>query len=128
MSGAGKTVLITGAAKRLGRALALDAAKHGWNVAIHYNGSEDEARQTVADVRAFGVKSTMVKADLGREEDVARLVAKAGPLNALINNASIFEFDDWRSTTRESWDRHMEINLRAPFVLSQAFANQLGKD
>ncbi len=128
MSGAGKTVLITGAAKRLGRALALDAAKHGWNVVIHYNGSEGEARQTAADLQAFGVKTSTVKADLGREEEVTDLIEKAGPLNALINNASIFEFDDWRSTTRESWDRHMEINLRAPFVLSQAFANQLGKD
>lgn len=128
MSATPKAVLITGAAKRLGRALALDAAKHGWDVVIHYNGSEDESKKTASDVRAFGVKATTVKADLACENEVASLIAKAGPLTALINNASIFEYDDWQSATRESWDRHMEINLRAPFVLSQAFAKQLGKD
>jgi NAD(P)-dependent dehydrogenase (short-subunit alcohol dehydrogenase family) len=125
MSREPKTVLITGAAKRLGRTLALDAAEHGWNVVIHYNGSEDDARQTEADIRALGGKATTIKADLAREDDVVGLIAGAGPLTALINNASVFEFDDWRSATRESWDRHMEINLRAPFVLSQAFAKQL---
>ena len=128
MGNSAKTILITGAAKRLGRALALDAAKHGWNVVIHYHGSEADAERTASEVRAFDVKATTIKADLGREEDVAGLVAKAGPLTALINNASIFEYDDWQSATRESWDRHMEINLRAPFVLSQAFAMQLSKD
>lgn len=128
MSDSSKAVLITGAAKRLGRALALDAAKHGWSVVIHYNGSEGDAQKTADDARAFGVNATTVKADLAREDDVAGLIAKAGPLTALINNASIFEYDDWQNVTRETWDRHMEINLRAPFVLSQAFAKQLGKD
>jgi NAD(P)-dependent dehydrogenase (short-subunit alcohol dehydrogenase family) len=127
MSATPKTVLITGAAKRLGRALALDAAKHGWNIVIHYNASENDAQQTADDVRAFGVHATTVKADLAREDEVMGLVAKAGPLTALINNASIFEFDDWQSASRESWDRHMEINLRAPFVLSQTFAKQIDK-
>ncbi|MBV9991322.1 MAG: SDR family oxidoreductase [Alphaproteobacteria bacterium] len=119
-------VLITGAAKRFGRAIALDLGKHGWDVALHYNTSEEEARQTEAEVRALGVKAALVKADLAREDEVASLVDRAGPLDALINNASIFEYDDWQSATRESWDRHMEINLRAPFVLSQALARQGG--
>ncbi|HVU20777.1 MAG TPA: SDR family oxidoreductase [Rhizomicrobium sp.] len=128
MNGPARTILITGAAKRLGRALALDAAKHGWNVVIHYNGSENEAEKAAADARAFGVKAATLKADLALEDEVAALIARAGPLTALINNASIFEYDDWQSATRASWDRHMEINLRAPFVLSQAFARQIGKD
>src|SRR5690348_12827771 len=97
MTGSAKTVLITGAARRLGRAFALDAAKHGWSVVIHYNGSEADAERTASDVRKFGVSAATVKADLGRESDAADLVAKAGPLTALINNASIFEYDDWQS-------------------------------
>jgi NAD(P)-dependent dehydrogenase (short-subunit alcohol dehydrogenase family) len=120
-------VMITGAAKRFGRAIALDLAKHGWDVVIHYNASQDEAQQTAAEVRALGVNAQLVQADLAREDEVATLVDRAGPLDALINNASIFEYDDWQSATRQSWDRHMEINLRAPFVLSQAFARQGGR-
>lgn len=127
MSDKRRTVLITGAAKRLGRAIALDLAAHGWNVVIHYNISANEARATAEEARAFGVEAKTVQADLAREDEVQGLIAKAGTLDALINNASLFEYDDWRSATRESWDRHMEINLRAPFVLAQEFARQLGE-
>ena len=126
MSDSGRTVLVTGAAKRFGRAIALDLAGRGWNVVIHYNASQDEARATAEEARAFGVEAKLVQADLAREEEVRGLIAKAGTLDALVNNASIFEYDDWRSATRQSWDRHMEINLRAPFVLAQEFARQLG--
>jgi NAD(P)-dependent dehydrogenase (short-subunit alcohol dehydrogenase family) len=120
------TVLVTGAAKRFGRAIALDLAQLGWTVVIHYNLSQPEAEATAAEVRALGAEARLVKADLAREDEMQSLIAQAGPLDALINNASIFEHDDWASATRESWDRHMEINLRAPFVLSQKFAAQLG--
>jgi NAD(P)-dependent dehydrogenase (short-subunit alcohol dehydrogenase family) len=123
-----KTVLVTGAAKRLGRAVALDLARHGWAVAIHYNASEKEARATAADAATAGVKVALVKADLAREDETATLVARAaaelGPLSALVNSASLFENDDWYSASRESWDRHLETNLRAPFVLAQTFAQQ----
>ena len=121
------SVLVTGAAKRFGRAIALDLAGHGWDVAIHYKSSEAEALATMAEVRALGVQAKIVQCDLAREEEVASLVERAGPIDALINNASIFEHDDWQSATRESWDRHMEINLRAPLVLSQALARQGGR-
>ncbi len=94
---------------------------------IHYNASENEARATAEEARAFGVEAKTVQADLAHEKDVQGLIAKAGALDALINNASVFEYDDWRSATRESWDRHMETNLRAPFVLAQEFARQLGE-
>src|ERR1700743_3896193 len=124
-----KTVLITGAAKRLGRAIALDLARHGWNIALHYHASEKEARATCEDARTAGVKVALLEADLLREDQTSALVPRAvkelGPLTALVNSASLFENDEWVNATRASWDKHMEVNLRAPFVLAQAFAKQL---
>ena len=132
MTAAVKTALVTGAAKRLGRAIALDLARHGWSIALHYNSSEKEARATAADAATAGVKVALLKADLGHESEtstlVERAVAELGSLGALINSASLFENDDWYSVTRESWDKHMQINLRAPFVLAQAFARQVPRD
>jgi NAD(P)-dependent dehydrogenase (short-subunit alcohol dehydrogenase family) len=124
-----KNALVTGAAKRLGRAIALDLAAAGWNVAIHYNGSEEDADGAAQAARAFGVDAAIVKCDLSKEAETATLVERAakeiGPLTALINSASLFESDDWQSATRKSWDDHMEVNLRAPLLLSQMFAKQL---
>ena len=124
-----RTVLVTGAAKRLGRAIALHLAGESWNVAVHYHGSAEDAENTARDARAKGVKASAVKADLSREEETAALIGRAaaelGPLSALVNSASLFENDDWQSASRTSWDAHMETNLRAPFVLSQAFARQV---
>ena len=131
MSDQPKTVLVTGAAKRLGRAIALDLARHGWSIALHYNSSEKEARATAADAATNGVKVALLRADLAREADTATLVERAvaelGPLSALVNSASLFENDDWYSVSRESWDKHMETNLRAPFVLAQDFARQVDR-
>lgn len=127
-----KTALVTGAGKRLGRAIALDLAADGWNVAIHYNGSESDADSAAQAVRAFGMEAAAIKCDLSQESQTATLVARAvaelGPLTALINSASLFENDDWDSASRESWDNHIETNLRAPFVLAQHFARQLPQD
>jgi NAD(P)-dependent dehydrogenase (short-subunit alcohol dehydrogenase family) len=127
-----KNVLVTGAAKRLGRAIALDLAAAGWNVAVHYNGSAADAEEVAAEIRAKGMKAALVHADFAREQETAAAVpaaAKAiGPLTALINSASLFENDDWRSATRKSWDDHMEANLRAPFLLAQMFAKQLPRE
>ena len=126
-----KTVLVTGAAKRLGRAIALDLASDGWNVAIHYNGSEDDADSAAQAVRAFGGEAATLRCDLSQEAQTATLVDRAvrelGPLTALVNSASLFENDDWQSATRKTWDDHIEINLRAPLLLSQLFAKQLPK-
>jgi NAD(P)-dependent dehydrogenase (short-subunit alcohol dehydrogenase family) len=124
-----KAALVTGGAKRIGRALALHLARDGWSVAIHYLDSSDEADALVAELRALGVEATALQADLTREAEVTPLVKLAteaiGPLGVLVNNASIFEQDELLSSDRESWDRHIEANLRAPVVLMQQFAQQL---
>jgi NAD(P)-dependent dehydrogenase (short-subunit alcohol dehydrogenase family) len=124
-----KNVLVTGAAKRLGRAIALNLAAAGWNVAIHYNSSHEDADSAAQAVRAFGGEAAVLKSDLSKENETATLVERAaaeiGPLTALINSASLFENDDWQSATRKSWDDHIETNLRAPMLLSQHFAKQL---
>jgi NAD(P)-dependent dehydrogenase (short-subunit alcohol dehydrogenase family) len=127
-----RAALVTGAGKRLGRAMALALAEDGWNVAIHYNGSGTEAEEVAGLAKAKGVAAVAFKADLAREEEVDRLIPRAtealGALGLLVNSASIFEMDRAMSATRESWDRHLEINLRAPFVLAQAFARALPDD
>ncbi|MDP6572010.1 MAG: SDR family oxidoreductase [Rhodospirillales bacterium] len=124
-----KAALITGAARRIGRAIALELAAHGWAVAVHYNASQDDARRTVADITERGGTAAELGADLAREDEAAGLVARAGqaigPLACLVNNASVFRRDTPETATRQSWDAHMEVNLRAPFVLTQAFARQL---
>ncbi len=126
-----KNVLVTGAAKRLGRIIALELARAGWNVGLHYHGSAKEAKATAAEIRGLGGKVALLAADFAKEKDVAGLIGRAakelGPLTALINSASLFENDDWKSASRKSWDAHMDINLRAPFFLSQLFAKQLPK-
>jgi NAD(P)-dependent dehydrogenase (short-subunit alcohol dehydrogenase family) len=129
MRTAPKTALVTGAAKRLGRAIALDLAHAGWDVAIHYNNSEAEARSAADAVRATGRKAALIKADLSHEAQAEGLMGRAtvalGPVTALVNSASLFEHDDWQTATRASWDAHMDTNLRAPFVLAQEFARAL---
>jgi NAD(P)-dependent dehydrogenase (short-subunit alcohol dehydrogenase family) len=129
VNGEAQTVLITGAAKRLGRAIAVDLARHGWDVAIHFNSSEPDACTTADQVRAQGRRAALLKADLANEDETVPLIARAaeslGTVTALVNSASIFEPDDWATASRESWNRHLAVNLRAPFVLSQAFARTL---
>ena len=120
--------LITGGARRLGRAMALYLAGRGHDVAIHYSGSGAEAQATAAEARALGVRAACFQADLLDADATAALlpqVAQAmGTVTVLINNASIFEYDNIRSATMEGWDRHFGSNLRAPFQLLQALAAQ----
>ncbi len=127
-----KTALITGAAHRIGRAMAIALAKDGWTVAVHYYRSAEAALAVVEDIASVGGKGATVQCDLAEEDDVLTLVPRTveaiGPLGLLVNNASIFEFDSALTTTRSSWDAHMETNLRAPFVLTQSFAAQLPEE
>ena len=127
-----KTVLITGAAKRIGRALALDMAKNGYDVALHCHHSRNDAQTAADEIRALGQRACVISADLAAEEDTHRIIREAsatlGPIGVLINNASTFEYDDIETATRDGWDLHMEANLRAPFVLSQQFAKRLPAD
>lgn len=121
--------LVTGAGRRLGQAMALYLGQRGYDVAVHYAGSAEGAAETVAGIRALGRQAVALQADLLIESETQGLIARAGdalggPLALLINNASIFEYDNLASATRTSWDRHMESNLRAPFVLTQHFAAQ----
>lgn len=121
--------LVTGAGKRLGREMALYLAGRGLDVVVHYHGSEDEAREVVGLCREAGVKAVAVQADLTVEDEMQALVGRGAAeigaaLTVLVNSASIFEYDNIETATRDSWDRHLESNLRAPFVLTQRFAEQ----
>jgi NAD(P)-dependent dehydrogenase (short-subunit alcohol dehydrogenase family) len=121
--------LVTGAARRIGRAIAVELARAGLAVAVHYSRSAEDAARVVAEIEAGGGRAAAVACDLAREDDTATLVERAealvGPLGVLVNNASTFERDDALGASRADWDRHMETNLRAPFVLSQGFARRL---
>jgi NAD(P)-dependent dehydrogenase (short-subunit alcohol dehydrogenase family) len=122
------TALVTGAGKRLGRAMALYLARRGHDVAVHYASSRDEAEAVVSEIRAMGRRAQAFQADLLGEAETEALIPAAtaalGPLTVLVNNASIFEYDRIDTATRQSWDRHIESNLRAPYVLTQGFARQ----
>jgi len=127
-----RAALVTGAGKRIGRALALALAQDGYAVALHYQRSRDEAEAVAAEIKKAGGKAVTIAADLAVEAEVVALAAQAakafGPLGVLVNNASPFERDEALTVTRDSWDTHMEANLRAPFVLSQALARGLPAD
>ena len=121
--------LVTGAARRIGRAIACDLAAHGWPVAVHFHRSADAAGRVVDEIEANGGRAVAVAADLGDEADAAALFGRAtaaiGPITCLVNNASVFEDDRPATVSRASWDLHMQVNLRSPFVLIQALERQL---
>jgi NAD(P)-dependent dehydrogenase (short-subunit alcohol dehydrogenase family) len=120
--------MITGAARRVGRALALAVAAAGGDVIIHYSQSQPEAESARDEVSALGRRALIVQADLDDPQQAADLIPRLlehGPLFALVNNASIFEPLTWRDTSLEAWERHLRVNLTAPFLLSQAFARSL---
>ena len=126
----GKSALITGSATRIGKEIALGLARQGINVVVHYMRSQREAEQVVQTAQSFGVRAESVKADLLNDAEVQGLISKAssligGPLHILVNNASIFEYDNLENASLESWDRHIGSNLKAPLFLMQEFSKQV---
>ncbi len=124
-----KNALVTGGAQRIGRAICLALAEAGYGVCVHHHASGAAAEDLAAEITAQGQRAAALAANLEEEAETAHLVGRAaeaiGPIDVLVNNASLFRRDEADSATRESWDSHMEVNLRAPFVLTQAFAAAL---
>jgi pteridine reductase len=123
----GKTILVTGAARRVGRIFALACGRAGANVIIHHGHSPQEAEEVRDEIASLGPRAWVLAADLSHADEVSQLIARANelsPLYGLVNSASIFEPLSMPDTTLDEWNRHLSINLTAPFLLSQAFAKQ----
>ena len=127
-----RAALVTGGAQRIGQAVALALADMGYAVAVHFHRSAKAAEKTTGAIRESGGKAVALAADLTDEDAVSALVPRAaealGPIGVLVNNASIFEGDTVDTATRDSWDSHLAVNLRAPFVLTQEFARRLPRE
>ena len=122
--------MVTGAARRIGRAIAGALAADGWRVALHYNRSRDEVETLCDEITAAGGRAVALRADLADTDAYADLVQESadsldGPLTLLVNNASIFQYDKPQTVTAESFNAHMATNALAPLLLSQAFAARL---
>lgn len=124
-----RVALVTGAAHRIGRAISRDLAKAGWAVAVHYRDSKDAAIAAAAEIEGSGGRAQAIHADLALSADAEQLIPQVanalGPVSCLINNASVFERDALGNATPESWDAHLDTNLRAPMLLMQAMASGL---
>ncbi len=127
-----RAALVTGAAQRIGRAIAVALAEAGFDIAVHCHTNRDAAAATCETIRSNGRRATLLQADLADEAEMEDLLPRAaaelGAIGVLINNASPFERDEWHDATRASWDAHIGPGLRAPFVLMQQFANALPPD
>jgi len=127
-----KNVIVTGAAKRIGRGIAMHLAKKGWAVTIHFYKSKREAVQLENLIKKQGGKANCIQANLNIEEEIENLITTAkekfGPSTCLINNAANFKIDSLKSLTKKTWDLNMNINLLAPLLLIQKFEQQLPKN
>ena len=128
----GKTALVTGAAKRIGRAVSLALAEAGVNVVVHYGGSEEEARALAGELQQQGVQSWLVQADLGKAEEVEGVIGRcrelAGPVHILINNASIFPESQLTTFSFEELAESIQVNAFAPLQLARAMVRGLGAE
>jgi len=126
-----KNLLITGAATRVGKAIALHFAEKGWNIALHYFRSSSKAKELKKIIEQNWVKVTLIKADLKNSKQVEKIIPlakkKLGTIDCLINNAALFEKDDISNFTAKSWNDHFNINLLAPTILTKQFAKQASK-
>lgn len=123
-TGNDKVALVTGAAKRIGREIALEMARRGWNIAVHYGSSARDAEATVRDIEALGRRAAALQCDLSDEDAVRKLLPRAaarlGTVSCVVNNASLFAFDDAAAFSQAMLDRHMHANVAAPILLAQA--------
>jgi len=126
-----KNLLITGAATRVGKAIALHFAERGWNVALHYYRSSSKAKKLKKIIEQNWVKAALIKADLKNPKQTEKIISlarkKLGNIDCLINNAALFEKDDILNFTAKSWNDHLNINLLAPTILIKQFAKQASK-
>tara|TARA_Y100000741_G_scaffold307496_1_gene250317 strand:+ start:946 stop:1695 length:750 start_codon:yes stop_codon:yes gene_type:complete len=126
-----KNLLITGAATRIGKAIALHFAERGWNIALHYFKSSSNAKKLKKIIEQNWVKVTLIKADLKNPREVEKIIPfarkKLGRIDCLVNNAALFEKDDIINFTTKSWNNHLNINLLAPTILTKQFAKQASK-
>jgi NAD(P)-dependent dehydrogenase (short-subunit alcohol dehydrogenase family) len=123
----GKSILITGAARRVGKIFALACARAGANVIIHHGHSEEEAEKVRQEITGMGRRAWVLEANFNDSFQAASLIARINestPLHGLVNSAAIFESLTIETTSIEDWQKHLAINLTAPFLLSQAFAKQ----
>lgn len=128
MNLSGKTVLVTGGARRIGRAISLAIAEAGGNVIVHHNHSPAAAEETRQEILHMGREAWVFQADLedpAQADSLMDAAARVATLDGLVNNAAIFSSGDATSTTLETWQQHLAVNLTAPFLLSQAFARNL---
>jgi len=126
-----KNLLITGAATRVGKAIALHFAERGWNIALHYFRSSSKAKKLKKIIEQNLVKVVLIKADLKNPKQIEKVMPiarkKLGTIDCLVNNAALFEKDDITNFTTKSWNDHLNINLLAPAILTKQFAKQASK-
>ena len=126
-----KNLLITGAATRVGKAIALHFAERGWNIALHYFRSSSKAKKLKKIIEQNLVKAALIKADLKNPKQAEKIITlakkKLGTIDCLVNNAALFEKDDISNFTTKSWNNHLNINLLAPTILTKQFAKQAPK-
>jgi NAD(P)-dependent dehydrogenase (short-subunit alcohol dehydrogenase family) len=130
MSLKGKTIIITGASRRIGRAMALAVAKSGGNVIIHHNSSPDQAAATKKEIENIGRSAEIIQADFtdpAATISIFEKIFKSQLIFGLVNNASIFVPLNWEDTQLDDWNQHLSINLTVPFLLSQSFRKSLSK-
>lgn len=121
----GKTALVTGAGKRVGREIALGLARRGANVVVHYNSSATAARRVVAEIKALGVNAIAVKADQTNGRQVRAAVKKAGKIDVLVASAAVFERTPFKTLTEADWDFHIDANLKGPFLFALEVGRQM---
>lgn len=124
----GKIVLITGAARRVGRILAIACARAGADVIVHHGHSEDQALEVKQEISSLGRRSWTIQADLSeavQAETLIQQASKIGQLFGLVNSAAVFKDLSWKNTSLSDWEQHLSVNLTAPFLLSRGFANQI---